>query len=215
MKVLRKSTQLIAEIESFWDTMSRAAMVFNEGVNDYLDNRMERLAVRLEEIDKLENAADDLRREIKYKLYSQMLIPESRGDVLGLLENSDNAIDRTKKILNSLDIERPEIPPCLVEDFRELADVSTNAMDQMVKACRAFFADIKIINDYINKVYFYEHEADKLEEMIKRKAFKTNEIDWLSLRVQIRYFAEKISMLSDDAEAVCERLSIYTIKRSI
>ena len=72
-----------------------------------------------------------------------------------------------------------------------------------------------IVNDFINKVYFYEHEADKLEDQIKRKAFKTSEIRDLSRRVHIRHFAERISMLSDDAEAVCERLSIYSIKRSI
>ena len=215
MKILNKSKQLVGEIDSFWDTISKAAMVFKAGVHDFLDNRMDRLKVRLEEIDELEREADSLRRSIKLQLYSQMLIPESRGDVLGLLESSDTVIDRTKKILNSLDIEKPDVPDCLIEDFKELSDISANAMDEMVKAARAFFADIKIINDYINKVYFHEHEADKLEEQIKRKAFETNEIDYLSRRVQIRYFAERIAMLSDDAEAVCERLSIYSIKRSI
>jgi predicted phosphate transport protein (TIGR00153 family) len=215
MKILSKTKQLVSEIENFWDTIGKASLVFKAGVNDYFNQKTDRLKTRLEEIDQLEHEADSLRRSIKHKLYSQMLIPEYRGDVLGLLETSDNAIDRTKKVLNSLDIERPNIPKSLTEDFKELANISANALDEMVKAARAFFSDIRIVNDFINKVYFYEHEADKLEDHIKRKAFKTSEIKDLSRKVQIRHFAERISMLSDDAEAVCERLSIYSIKRSI
>jgi predicted phosphate transport protein (TIGR00153 family) len=215
MEKLGKKKLLIGEIESFWDTIGTAALVFKAGTDAFLDRKQDQLAERLKEIDKLENEADDLRRSIKYEVYSQMLIPDSRGDVLGLLETSDSVIDRAKKVLYSLDIEQPAVPPCLIDDFKELATASANAMDQMVKAARAFFSDIKIINDFINKVYYYEHEADKLEERIKRKAFATDEIDMLSRRVQIRYFAEKISLLSDQAEAVCERLTIYSIKRSI
>lgn len=215
MERLGKKKLLIGEIESFWDTISRAGLVFKAGTHDYFDSRFERLKVRLEEIEKLENDADELRRSIKYKVYSQMLIPDSRGDVLGLLETSDNVIDRTKKVLKSLEIEKPKIPPCVKEDFKELSRISSDAIDEMVKACRGFFVNDKIINDFINKVYFYEHEADKLEEQIKRKVFETDELQKLSQRVHLRYFAEKISLVSDSTEWVCERLSIYVIKRSI
>lgn len=215
MKILGRAKELVDEIDSFWDAIGKASLVFRAGGEEYFNNRLDRLQDRLVEIDKLENHADELRRSIKHKLYSRMLLPDARGDVLGLLETSDNVIDRAKKILNSLDIERPVIPPALVDDFKELANASAGAMDEMVLASRAFFADIKIINDFINKVYFYEHEADKLEDIIKRKAFKMAEIETLSHRVQLRYFAERIAMLSDDAEAVCDRLSIYSIKRSI
>ena len=213
--MINKTKELISEIDSFWDTIGKAALVFRAGAGEYFSDKLDRLKLRLKEIDQLESDADALRRSIKHQLYSHMLLPDSRGDVLGLLETSDNVIDRTKKILNSLDIEKPDIPPSLVDDFKELSAASASAMEEMVKAARAFFSDIKIVNDFINRVYFFEHEADKLEEQIKRKAFEMEEIKMLSRKVQIRYFAERISLLSDDAEAVCERLSVYSIKRSI
>lgn len=215
MKILRKTTHLIKEVDSFWDTIGRAALVFKGGSIDYFDNNFERLKDRAKQIDELENEADLLRRNIKLKLYTEMLIPESRGDVLGLLETSDNVIDRTKKVLHALELEKPRIPEFLVSDFKDLCHASANAMDEMVKASRSFFYEIQLINDFINKCYFYEHEADKLEDQIKRKAFDSPEVTRLSHKVHIRYFAEKISALSDEAEAVCERLSIYSIKRSI
>ncbi|MCP5049053.1 MAG: DUF47 family protein [bacterium] len=215
MERLNKKKELIGEIDQFWDTIGEAALVFKAGAYDYFNQRLDRLEARLEQIGRLENNADDLRKSIKYKVYSEMLIPDSRGDVLGLLETSDGVIDRTKKVLYSLEIEKPAIPVSLVEDFKELVDHVVNAMDEMVKASRAFFTDVRIINDYINKVFFYEHEADKLEEQIKRKAFENKEIDTLSQRIHLRYFAEKIALVSDTAEAVCERLAIYSIKRSV
>ncbi len=82
------------------------------------------------------------------------------------------------------------------------------------RAARAFFKEISVVNDYINKVSFFEHEADKLEDIIKSKAFNSIEIENLSRKVQIRYFAERVAKLSDGAEEVCERLAISVIKRS-
>jgi len=184
-------------------------------LKDYLQGRFERIADRITEINELENNADNLRKEIKLKLYEQMLIPESRGDVLGLLESSDNVIDSAKKVLNSFDIEKPLIPDFLIKDFVDLVDYSANAVEEMVKAARAFFKEISVVNDYINKVSFFEHEADKLEDIIKRKAFNSIEIENLSRKVQIRYFSEIVAKLSDGAEDVCERLAISVIKRSI
>jgi predicted phosphate transport protein (TIGR00153 family) len=212
---MNKKKKLIEEIDSFWDTISRAGLVFKLGAHSYYDGHLDRLKDRLVEISDLEKEADSLRRDIKHKLYSEMLIPDARGDVLGLLETSDNVIDRTKKIMVALDIEKPVTPSSFVPDFKELIELSADAVDEMVKANRAFFSDLKIINDFINKVYFYEHEADEMEERIKRRAFETKEITHLSCRVQMRYFAERISQLADDAEAVCERLSVYAIKRSL
>ena len=215
MQIIGKTKELISEIEGFWDTIAKAAMVFRIGIKDYLHGRYDKLIARIAEINKLEQIADGLRKEIKIKLYSQMLIPESRGDVLGLLENSDNVIDSAKKVLNSFDIERPMIPDFLIEDFIDLANYSADAVEEMVKASRAFFKETSVVNDYINKVSFFEHEADKIEDIIKRKAFDSIEIESLSWKVQVRYFAERVAKPSDDAEEVCERLAISVIKRSI
>ena len=204
-----------AEIEKFLDNISRAALIFKEGVKNYLDQDIPEFLQRKKDVERLESEADELRRVIRYQLYSQMLIPESRGDVLGLLENSDNVIDLTKQVLIHFDIEKPLIPDFLKAEFVNLADASVSAVNEMVKADRAFFREIKMVNDYINKVYFYEHEADKLEEKIMRRAFESKDLETLSLKLHIRYFAEKISSIADEAESVCERLSVSAIKRSL
>lgn len=208
-----KSRELQAEIDHYLDWVENASLIFYEGVRCYMENKSERFERLFTEASELESQADDLRRKIKYKLYTFMLIPEARGDVLGLLENMDTIIDTTEKVLEQLSIETPNIPDFLRQDFIDLAELSRQAVCELVKAARAFFTDIKMVNNFINKVHFYEHQADDVEEMLKRKLFKTDQITRFSFRVHLRFFTEKIASISDAAEEVGERLSVYAIKR--
>ncbi len=210
-----KTKKLEAEIESFLDRVSTASLIFLEGIKAYLKGNYERFEQYNTELGDLESAADETRRDIKHQLYTYMLIPEARGDVLGLLETLDDVIDICEKVLEQFSIEKPEIPEEMVSGFMELAELSTKAVEELVKASRAFFKEIKMVNDYINKVHFYEHEADKVEELIKRKAFESTEITLFSKRVHMRYFVEKIAAVSDMAETVAERLAVYAIKRKL
>jgi len=210
-----RTKELEANIDAYLDRVENAGLIFLEGVKAYLNGKNEKFEKHYQSISTLESEADNVRRDIKHKLYTYMLIPESRGDVLGLLETMDDVIDISEKVLEQFSIEQPEIPEFLKSDFLDLAELCSKTVEELVKGTRAFFREIKLVNDYVNKVHFYEHEADDVEENLKRKAFNSAEIKRLSRKVHMRYFAEKIALVSDIAEAVAERLSVYTIKRRI
>lgn len=210
-----RSKEIEHEIEKYLHLVQKTAMIFNEGIKEYCNKEFELFEKRYEEITVAERQADELRRHIKYSLYRFMLIPEARGDVLGLLETLDNVLDYAKRIMQSFSIEKPQIYDFLVEDLKKMGHFSRKAIEQMVKASNAFFTDMSHAQEYINKVYFYEHEVDKVEERMKRELFESNHVTKFSEKVYLRDFIEKIAALSDGAEDVCERLSISVIKRSI
>jgi predicted phosphate transport protein (TIGR00153 family) len=210
-----KTKQLEADIEGYLDRVSTSGMIFKEGVKAYIHGNKDKFDKNFAEITSLESEADTVRRDIKHKLYTYMLIPESRGDVLGLLENLDDIVDTCEKVLEQFSIETPNIRDFLASDFIELAELSSSAVDEVVKGARAFFREITMVSNYVNKVHFYEHEADDVEEHLKRKAFNSPEIKKFSEKVHMRYFAEKIATVSDVSEAVAERLAVYAIKRKI
>ena len=210
-----RSKEMQTDIDNYLDNVENAALIFFEGVKNYIAGKIERFEKHYQKITEIETEADRLRRDIKKKLYTFMLIPESRGDVLGLIENIDDVVDIAQKVLTQLSIETPKIPDFLKADFYDLAELSSKSVEELVKAARAFFTEIKLVSNYINKVHFYEHEADQLEEQMKRKIFRTTEIKSFSKRVHLRYFVEKIVLCSDAAESVAERLAVYTIKRRI
>ena len=213
--VFNKSKELEKDIDEYLDTVEEALLIFKRDINRYYEGHFDLFEENLEDILKIENKADSLLKDIKYKLYTYMLIPEARGDVLTLLENMDNEVDLCKKVLMQFSIEKPEIKDFVLAEFKDLSKQSLNAAEEVVKGLRTYFEEISMVNDYVNKVHFYEHEADKIEERIKRKAFDTDEIDDFCKRVHLRHFSERIAYFSDLAEEISEKLSVAAIKRSL
>lgn len=87
---------LTAQIDDYLDTLSEGMIVFSCAVADYVHGEDQRFQERVKSEGALEHKCDDLRRMIERHLYSHSLIPESRGDVLGLLENLDDVINTAK-----------------------------------------------------------------------------------------------------------------------
>ncbi len=94
--LFKKTKQLEAQVEEFWEAISEGAIVFKHAIKDYLDGEKDKFEDRIITISKLESKADNLRRTIENQLYSQSLIPEHRGDVLGLLESLDHFVNTAK-----------------------------------------------------------------------------------------------------------------------
>ena len=214
MRLFGRTKELEVEISKYLDTVNNAVLIFKRDVERYIKKNFDEFEESFVEIKDIENKADDYLKDIRYKLYKYMLIPEARGDVLTLLESIDNMVDLIKKVVFQLSIESPEIPEDIESAFLELTDNSTMAADELVKAMRSYFEDISMVDNYINKVSFYEHEADKIEENLKRYVFKLEDME-LCRKVHLRHFAEKIASVSDVAETIAEMISFAVIIRSI
>jgi predicted phosphate transport protein (TIGR00153 family) len=213
MPLFKSSKVLETQIDDFLDTVAEGGLVFREGVKAFLSDDKEAFAAAITKIDKLESRADKLSREVEAHLYRHSLIPEHRGDVLGLLENTDNIIDRIKTSLHQFSVEKPEIPKEYHAGFRKLADASSEAAEAVIVSARAFFRDSEAVKDNLFKVHHYEKEADLVSDALKRAVF-ASDLD-LAHKIHLRYFALNVELVSDKAEEVADRLAIYAIKRNI
>lgn len=213
--LFNRAKSVEANIDSYLDNIIKSGLIFRNGVEHYFKNNSESFELKVEEIKKIESESDNIRRDIKHTLYKELLIPESRGDVLRLLENLDDIINIAQKVLVQLSIEKPKIWPELKDDFIELSTYAANSVKEIAAAARAFFRNPNAVADFLVAVHYLEHEADSVEERIMRKAFEDGFITDFSEKIHMRYFAEKISRLADEAESVADRLDIYTIKRTI
>jgi len=214
MAILFKRLKAIeAEIDNYLDMVVNGGLLFKQGIKYYLSEESEDFEQRLKNIDQVEHNADVLRRSIETKLYEQTLIPESRGDVLGLLEGVDRVLDRTANTLHQFSVETPFILPTIKPLFLDLTDASMSALETMTNGVRAYFRDLQSVRDHISKVQFYESESDSIFEKLIRTVFGTN--IHLSEKIHMRYFATQIEKIADEAEDVCDRLAIATIKRHV
>ncbi|MBN1252185.1 MAG: DUF47 family protein [Bacteroidales bacterium] len=213
--LFKTANNLISAINKFLDTIDQGILVFKEGVNNYLNKEESKFSEKIELILKLESQADETRRQIENDLYIHSLLPQFRGDVLVLLEKLDDIIDTAKEDLLQFDVEGPQIPLELNDDFSKLTDASVLSVESLIPAVRAYFNDVNAVKDKLHRVYFYEKESDKLADNIKRRLFKELHDLKLSEKIHLRYFALHIENISDVAEEVANLLAIMSIKRSL
>lgn len=211
--IFRATKDLVRKIDSFIDLVSESVLHFEEGLKLYLAGSEQEFNERLAVIKGLEGRADELRQEIEAQLYVQTLIPESRGDVLEVLEHMDDIIDFSKSIMLDFCVERPDIPVQLHDRLRKLGETAVDSTQALVQSARAFFYDVNKVKDHLHKVKFFENESDYISEKAKREIFEMDIA--LERKLHIKHFVVSIDSISDIAEDISNRLSIASMKRIV
>ncbi|MFA4864855.1 MAG: DUF47 family protein [Bacteroidales bacterium] len=214
LSIFKSSSAVIGQIEEFLTIVDESSLVFVEGIRNYLKGNREEFVNAMQKADEMEGKADALRRSVEDALYRHSLMPEFRGDILHLLEKLDDLIDIAKENLLQFDVESPDIPPEVHEDFIDLAKTSIKAVEAIVLSVRTFFRDPRSVKDLLPKVYFYEEEADQASNALKRRIYKEIPDLDLSRKNHIRYFIHQAENLSDVSEAIADIVAILAIKRT-
>ena len=214
LNLFGRTRQLEKQIDSFFDKISESSVVYRLAVRVYLkEGANEEFEERLKRVSNLETEADHLRRDIENQLYSNTLIPDSRGDVLGLIETADQLLTKFEGSLWAFSIEKPEIPEEFRHGYKKLTSMVIKAADELSLGARAFFRSPYDVQTHNHKVQLYEKEADMLSTSLKRDIFESD-LD-LARKLHLREFVEQIDGIADLAEDIADRLAIYSIKRTV
>jgi predicted phosphate transport protein (TIGR00153 family) len=213
-RILKKRLDIGKQFDVFLDKVSESGLLFKSGVDAYMSDNIESFEKKIEEIIEAEHDGDALRRDLEETLYVQTLIPESRGDVLELLENMDALLDRFKGALWKFNIERPQLIKEFDDDFRELTSIVVEAVEAIVRSSRAFFKNVSSVADHLHKVPYWESQSDKIASKLQQTIFRQESLS-LSEKLQLRDFVRHIDKIADRAEDVSDKLRIYVIKRSL
>ena len=209
-----KTKPLENKIDLFHDKLLDAAMNFKKAIRIYLkEKRSEEYKKINKQIKQIEHDADNLRRDIEAKLYTQNLIPDLRADVLNLVENLDKVINKFDEVVYEFYIEQPDIPEEYHMRFTEICDRSADCAENLSIASRAFFRDFSSVRDFSQKVYFIEHESDVSSGHLKQAVFDS-ELP-LANKLQLNILISEIAEIADIAEDCVDELLIFTIKRDI
>ncbi len=214
ISIFKNRTGIESEIDSFLNLASESGLIFMQGIDAYLLNNLDSFSEHLSHIVETEKEADTLRRSIEDLLYRKTLIPESRGDVLELIERMDALLGRFKGVMFRIEIERPNINSQFHTGLKSLSNCVIEAVESATLSLRSYFKDISQASDHIHKVAFWETEADKASTSLQKAIFNNNELG-LDLKMQLRDLVRSIDKIADHAEDLADTLAIYVIKRSL
>lgn len=213
--IFKKSVELNMKIEKFMDVISNSLLLFEKVIDAYLIEDQDSFEEILSRICALESEADELETEIKVTLYKYMLLPDARADVLSLIKSLDDIIDATEEITKDFNIQKPKFPKVLHHDILKITRDTIESAEALILATRSFFTEVHLVSSQINKIKFYEHEVDILEDKLGDQIFNGGHVKELAEKMQLNEFVGKIASISDDAEIIGDKLTIFTIKREI
>jgi uncharacterized protein len=209
-----KTRFLEAQIDEFLDKVSEGGIYFQRGIELLLERGVvEETELKLDQLIALKERANELRRAVVNTLYTEMLIPDFRGDVLRLLTHLYALLDATKNVFQELligytgAIEGAEA----VAEVKELVGVVAQSLQEAVRGARAFFRRPEAVRDHINLIRVYESEADAITLRLMKALFATDRP--LERKLLARDALEVIDGLADRAEEISDELSILAIKR--
>jgi len=209
-----KKHQLIEMINSYLQKASECVNIFLEAFLIYLKEQDCPVFQQLvDRINQVEAEADELRRGIEITLYEKALIPESRGDILGVLESVDKIPNKAQSVILQIDTECLFIPEHFKEDFRQLAKVNSQTMGDITQAVQAVFDDIKEVRKLTVEIGIKERASDTIERRLIRKIFQSAAP--LGEKILLKELIIEMGNISDRAEDAGDRLTIIAAKRII
>ncbi|MFO7737582.1 MAG: DUF47 family protein [Desulfatiglandaceae bacterium] len=166
-----------------------------------------------EQTHKFESRGDDIREEIKTLMYAKALIPESRGDIMGLLEALDKIPGLFQLILYMIKTQKLVIPEFMVSEIKELIEVSLATCELMLQQIERLFQGSPGVRALVSSIDHNESQCDHIERRIITNLFNSDLDPYkkILLKELVVYMGE----ISNQAEHVSRRANIIKMKRTV
>lgn len=212
--LFKKERQIEALIYSYLDNLKMAQENFQKSLDTFFEKGFcEELDFLIEQTHKFESRADDIRNEIETMMYAKALIPESRGDILGLLEAIDEIPNIFEHVLYMIQTQKLTVPTFITVDIRDLIRVSLECCDLLVSQVKALFTKTEEVKAFVSTIDNNESHCDHIERRIITKIFNSDLDPFL--KVQLKELIIHMGEISDQADRVSRRVYIISIKRRV
>lgn len=187
--------------------IKECAGAFQQAIKCYISHNHKTLGELRLEVARLESEADSVKRRIRGHLPVGTLMPVSKFQLFCYLREQDGVMDAMEDALDWISYRSESgIPVELEKEFISLVNAVIQAIEElgnMIGEAQTYFQTFNenqrvTVKTIIGNLRKMEHEADKLEDAIKRKIFhlSTDPIDIFHL-IQL---TEIIGSIADHVE---------------
>ena len=210
----KKEHQLETLIYSYLENLESVHSHFVKGLNLCLEaGACDNFSFIANQTHKFESKADDILEEINQLMYSKALIPESREDIMGLLEAIDQIPRYFELVFNMIETQKLVIPGFLVADIKELIRISIESCSLMIKQVDVMLKKKEGIRALIATIDQNESHCDHIERRMITRIFDSD-LDPFQ-KLQLKEMVVILGEISDQADRVSKRINIITMKRRV
>ncbi|MEE8212464.1 MAG: DUF47 family protein [Anaerolineales bacterium] len=181
-------------------------------IRAYLNQNTEEFSHLFGKINEFENRLDTLRRNIEAEIYGKRLLPDTRDDVLELLENLDKIPNRIQSTIREMTLQKIRIPEGLHSSLTELAGRNVQIVQVLIRVINAFLYRPHDVRDGVKELSHQEHEGDVIEQQVLKLIFDDASLE-LAEKMQLYRFGERVGSICDMAEDLGDHIMIWAIKR--
>lgn len=212
--LFKRQRQVESLIYSYLESLQIVKDHFSKAINVCLENSScEDFDFLTDQTHKFESKADDIREDIKNLMYGKALIPESRGDIMGLVEQIDRIPGIFQRLLYTISTQKLLIPKFLIPDVKELIRISLVSCDLMLEQVEVLFKRKGGVRVLVATIDHNESHCDHIERSIIAKIFDSDLDPFLKL--QLKDLVIGMGEISDQVDAVSKRINIISMKRIV
>ncbi len=212
--LFKKENQLNDLLSSYLENLVKTQEHFVKAMDTCLDEGMcGEFAFLIEQTHKFESKADDIRDEINYLMYSRALIPESREDVMNLIEQVEVIPRIFELVLHLIRTQKIKIPDFVLPEVKNLIRMSVESCDLMIKQIDLMLKNRQGIRALMTTIDHNESHCDHIERSLMTKVFDSN-LDPIH-KIQLKELIIAMGEVSDQADRVSKRVNIMVLKRRV
>lgn len=209
-----KNKELRKKLDEYLKELGESMSKFKEALEYLLENKMdEHFKTLAKKMHQHESKADDIRREIEKFMFHKSLLPETREDLLTIIEMIDKIPNEGQAVLNDFLIQKTELFEPIKKNFLELMRNSVETFSNTTEAMKDCFENGGRIDELSHIVDNNESLGDSLERDMIETVFDSD-IDKAEKIIQ-RDFIIKLGNICDLCETTMDRIVIAGIKRFV
>ncbi len=206
-----------AEIEelfaSLTDSVEKCLFAASDAIIEYIKNGENEKVKKLSQTaHSAESEADEHRRKIISKLLQGSLMPNTRADLMNLIEDIDDIADTAEDVLDSTFFISLDLSDLNEKKINEMLIKIKKQYQTLKKAVSLIFTDMHQALASAGQLEYIESEVDDIEEKIIRKISQREDIE-LAQKLAYRDTVTKIASLTDIIENAGDKIEIIVAVR--
>ncbi|MFW5873589.1 MAG: DUF47 domain-containing protein [Bacillota bacterium] len=212
--------KLFGEFEKLKTDFTDLAELVGNCMTDSLDalflyleeGETEKVKELTESVHEYESKADEKRREIITSILNGRLMPNTRSDMLNLIESIDDIADFSEDIIDEIIFLRLKFKHLDINRGKKMQELLLEQYGKLTRGLKLLFSDMNQALVYARQLEEIESKLDDIEEVMIREVGQNTELDAAS-KLSHRNLIKNISDLADIIEKVGDAIEVVISAR--